>query len=232
MKKFISLMLTLMIFFSLSITGSAETANPTRISLNTPIKSSLLYECLFEDEEFDEAKFNKALESIEYIDPIETAKVNTQTDYAHIDSEIVRLGNGEGVTVKIETTPADIEFDDFTFHFDESLLDVTAKDIFIDTKKNKATLSLVIHAKKPCHTSFEIYETYQFFDEERLSNQNITFTDIKIYGMDPDDGRIVYVTPTGEKYHYSSECAGENSIATTMADVQAYEYPPCNTCVS
>ena len=219
MKRTISLMLVIMLFLSFSIYCSAETTNT---KLNTPIKSSLLFECLFEDE---------ALDSIEQIDPIEKTDISTITDYSHIGSEVIRLGNGEGVTVIIETTPADISLDDFMFHFDESLLDVTAKDIINDPTKNKTILHIVIHAKKPCYTPFEIYETYQLFDEN-LNTEDIYYTELQINGMSAADGRVVYVTPTGEKYHFSSDCAGENYITTTMADVLAYEYEPCHKCAS
>ena len=227
MKYAISLLLAFMLFFSFSTCCSAETINT---KLNTPINSSLLYECLFEDEEYDEAKFDRALEEIEWIDPIEKFRISTLTDYSHIDSDIIRLGNSEGVTVTIETTPANIDFDDFMFHFDESLLDVTARDITNDTTKNKTILHLVIHAKKPCRTSFEIYETYPFFDEEMESGDTYSYTDLQIVGMSASDGRVVYVTPTGERYHLSSECAGENYIATTLYDAQCYEYTPCQKC--
>lgn len=97
---------TLLVFMSLvsiDIYCSAEVKNTT---LNIPIRSSLLYECLFEDEEYDEAKLDKALEEIEQIDPIEKVKISSLTDYSHIDSGVIRLGNGEGVTVTLETTPS------------------------------------------------------------------------------------------------------------------------------
>ena len=39
-----------------------------------------------------------------------------------------------------------------------------------------------------------------------------------------NNGGIVYVNDKGEKYHYSY--AGENAIATTLFDAEAYEYEP------
>lgn len=41
-------------------------------------------------------------------------------------------------------------------------------------------------------------------------------------------GERVYVTPTGECYHYSSDCAGKNARATTLDD--AWRYRPCKKC--
>lgn len=228
MKKIIACLLTFIIVLSFGTYCYADTLIKT---LNTPIKSSLLYECFFNDEEFDEAKFEKALNEIEYIDPIKKYKVSTLTDYAHVDTEIISLGTGEGVTVTLETTPANIAFDDFMFHYDETLLDVTAKDIINDPIKDKTTLHLVIHTKQPCHTSFEIYETYPFFDEQLAPDTNISYTELKIVGKNATDGHIVYITPTGEKYHFSSDCAGENYTATTLSDALSVEYTPCQKCV-
>ena len=105
MKRIICLLMVLMSLTSLSICCFAETEITT---LNTPIRSSLLYECLFEDEEYDEAKLDKAFEEIEQIDPIEKVKISSLTDYSHIDSGTIRLGNGEGVTVTLESTPSGI----------------------------------------------------------------------------------------------------------------------------
>lgn len=40
----------------------------------------------------------------------------------------------------------------------------------------------------------------------------------------------VYITPTGECYHYSASCAGKNAIETSLDNAQKY-YRPCSKCV-
>jgi len=42
--------------------------------------------------------------------------------------------------------------------------------------------------------------------------------------------RVVYVTPTGSKYHSDSDCAGENATPTTYYDVEMMELEPCGKC--
>lgn len=42
-------------------------------------------------------------------------------------------------------------------------------------------------------------------------------------------GRTVYITPTGEKYHCSSACAGKNAMARDYDDVEGV-YDPCKKC--
>lgn len=43
-------------------------------------------------------------------------------------------------------------------------------------------------------------------------------------------GKIVYVAPRGEKYHYSKSCAGKNAMERDLDDVKG-AYDPCKKCV-
>ncbi len=56
-----------------------------------------------------------------------------------------------------------------------------------------------------------------------ISNFNEPTTEIK-------SGKTVYITPYGEKYHYSKSCAGENAIESDLNDVKG-SYEPCKKCV-
>lgn len=47
--------------------------------------------------------------------------------------------------------------------------------------------------------------------------------------LEPKDG-VVYITPSGEKYHFSRSCAGKNAIETTLDAVQGIR-EPCKKCV-
>lgn len=42
--------------------------------------------------------------------------------------------------------------------------------------------------------------------------------------------RIVYITPTGKKYHYDQQCAGKNAIPINL-DEAMRAHDPCGTCV-
>ncbi|MGO5027597.1 DUF4236 domain-containing protein [Candidatus Agathobaculum pullicola] len=43
-------------------------------------------------------------------------------------------------------------------------------------------------------------------------------------------GRMVYVTPTGKRYHYSASCAGKNATEATLEQAQARGLTPCKNC--
>lgn len=49
----------------------------------------------------------------------------------------------------------------------------------------------------------------------------------------PADGesRTVYITKTGKRYHYDSNCNGGTYIASTLAEAQARGLTPCQKCV-
>ena len=44
------------------------------------------------------------------------------------------------------------------------------------------------------------------------------------------ENRIVYDTPTGKKYHYNKNCAGENAFEVYLSDIIDEKYP-CRKCV-
>lgn len=41
----------------------------------------------------------------------------------------------------------------------------------------------------------------------------------------------VYITPTGKKYHFSSDCAGPNATPISLSEAQKY-YDPCKKCAN
>ncbi|MBQ2676795.1 MAG: hypothetical protein IJF54_05295 [Clostridia bacterium] len=46
-----------------------------------------------------------------------------------------------------------------------------------------------------------------------------------------DNSRVVYITPTGKRYHYRATCAGKNAIRTTL-NKASVSYTPCKKCAS
>lgn len=47
----------------------------------------------------------------------------------------------------------------------------------------------------------------------------------------PNGSQIVYVTPTGKRYHYDSTCNGGRYTRTTLEDAQRRGLTPCQKCV-
>ena len=47
---------------------------------------------------------------------------------------------------------------------------------------------------------------------------------------DTTASKVVYVTPSGKRYHYKQSCAGKNAIETTLEKAIADGKTPCGTC--
>ncbi len=157
---------------------------------------------------------------------VEDFSIEYQPDYAHIDTDSVILGNNEKLTIWLTAYPSGLNTDDFFFYCEEDELTYTVEDIKQNTASNETAIRLSVRSLKEGYHDFGILSTYDIITLGEES-PGIWLT---IHGLDSRDGQIVYVTPTGEKYHFSADCAGENATATTLYDVESYEYEPCGKC--
>ena len=75
--------------------------------------------------------------------------------------------------------------------------------------------------------------TYKFKDGNKVfsSWSNKRYVTTKGSSTNKKKGTVVYITPTGKKYHYSKSCAGKNAIATTLSKAKQ-SYGPCKKCAS
>lgn len=48
----------------------------------------------------------------------------------------------------------------------------------------------------------------------------------------PSQGKTVYITPTGKRYHYSSSCGGKNSSQSDLNTAKSLGLTPCKKCAS
>lgn len=154
---------------------------------------------------------------------IESYSVYTENEYAHIDSDVIRLGNNERVWITIKASPSNLSADDFIVDYDDTMLEIV--DITSSTTGNVLEIELTIKAKKAGVSEIIICSGYEIYEE----TENADCYVLTVNGLDASDGRIVYVTSSGEKYHFSSSCA-DNGIKTTLDDALAYEYEPCGKC--
>lgn len=67
-------------------------------------------------------------------------------------------------------------------------------------------------------------------DEYNKLGDNASCFPFPVKKLNSTEGRVVYYTPTGEKYHFSADCAGENARSTTLYDATSLEMDPCGRC--
>lgn len=151
-------------------------------------------------------------------------KVSSQNDYAHIDTESITLGNGEGVTITVKAPAMGLIPDDIIVLYDDELITVDAK-IPLDSD-GYTYFKYYITGNETCTTQFVIFTYYDYLAE----GENAPGFFFDISKLDSQNGRVVYVTATGERYHYSEKCAGENAIKTTFYDATAGGYTACRKC--
>ena len=159
--------------------------------------------------------------------PLSDLKIRYVFDYVHVSTDSIVLGNDEGVTFTIEVDKKDVEIEDLFFDYDTSLLNVDFEETV--HQDGKTIINAYVTANEECSTELFISTNY----EEEMSNEDgVLGYPITIRKLDSSEGRVVYVTPTGTKYHYSPDCAGENAMKTTLYDAESWECEPCGTCAN
>ncbi len=83
-------------------------------------------------------------------------------------------------------------------------------------------------------TSSGISETTTTTKESETSttsdNNTVFITETTTTIVSSEIPEIVYITPTGKKYHYKASCAGKNATAVSLSDAKE-SYEPCKKCV-
>lgn len=180
-------------------------------------------ESIDEIEELSENPFNKVDSILNY---------SSETDYFHaIGSDYIFLGTGENAKIAVTAKPAGLEVGDILF-FDsnETLLNIEYGEAVSDYDKNTTKFTVYITGNQgpETQTTGLIYASgYDIYENE---NETIFYA-INVTIYNETDGKIVYVTEEGEKYHYSKECINGADKATTLKEALAYEYEPCKKCV-
>lgn len=150
--------------------------------------------------------------------------VSCQTDYSHIDTDVIRLGNDEGVTVTIKSAINNVTIDDLIIAYEENDLSVRVDEPI--NNENSTIIKLYVTGKHEGTFDLAICTLY---DAVVLGENSKCFS-VPIHKMSSSDGRVAYVTTYGEKYHFSPACAGENAMKTTCWDCTDLAYEPCGKC--
>ena len=149
------------------------------------------------------------------------------TEYLHINGSqtVIALGNYEEATITVQSSVAEMKANDIKLIYDDELLSVKTGELRqID---GKALLSYYVTGKAACSTGLAIVTSYDF----EIDGDNAKRFEYTIIKRDSKDGRVVYITETGEKYHYSQTCPKGNGIKTTFYDAVSWGYDPCSKCV-
>lgn len=154
------------------------------------------------------------------VDDIEITSI--KTDYGHVETSTIVLGNEEGVTFTIVASALGLSADDIIPDYNKDLLSVKAENPF--ESGNKTYFKYYVTGKKTCNTQIVFITMYDY-----LSNDEVLGRSRNVRKLDSNEGRVCYVTKS-RKYHFSGKCAGDNANITTFHDAIACEYEPCGKC--
>lgn len=85
-------------------------------------------------------------------------------------------------------------------------------------------------SKKP--TEKETKTTTKKATEKKKDKKSVKNNVTESETESKDKSRIVYITPTGKRYHFISTCGGENSYDVTLSEAKAKGLTPCKKCAS
>ena len=154
--------------------------------------------------------------------------ISWRTDYGHLSDECITLGNNEKAIVTISAKVADATADDFLIYCEDSSVKYSIINVKNDDIYKTTDISISVQASSAGYYDLEIYTCYELYELEDEDDE-VEYTRISIHKLDSKDGKVVYYTPTGEKYHLSQSCAGANAMETTLYDAEGY-YDPCSKC--
>ena len=210
-----------------------KTSHAISITYILPVDSKFSFDDYYKDfdqiihsiEKGETDESGEEEDAISFVE-IKDLKAYITTDYCHCFDSVV-LGKGEKLHIRLEAEPDGITESDLVFMYDEDKLSYTIEGIEDDIKAKTTTFNMIVEARKPGISEFDIASAYEIVNAE---DDEFSCISISVHGLDSKEGKIVYITPTGEKYHFSESCAGDNSITTTMLDVEALEMKPCGKC--
>lgn len=156
---------------------------------------------------------------------IDDVDMTVSGGYAHLESDSIILGNDEEVTFTLTVNNPKVTIDDLVIYYDELILDVNIEKK--DDGNNKTKFSAIVTGIAAGSSDFQVATVYDLIHNEP---EQVEVKGVNVHKLDAEDGRVVYVTPSGNKYHNSKSCAGDNAMATTYYDAMNAGIKPCGNC--
>ena len=172
-----------------------------------------------QDDEYDDA---------ERIIQNDDLSFSSKSERHHAESSYCVLGEGEGLTITVSANDGDVYVDDILFIYDEEELNVSEKQI--TGYNGQECVEAYITGVKEGVFDLSIVAVYDYVLWDEGITEDLYGDSFKVKKLNATDGKTVYVTPSGEKYHFSKECAGENALDTTLYDAVIVGYDHCRKC--
>ncbi len=226
-KKGKTIILTVISIFYIiiALTGNTEKSDSSLENTNSEIISSEL------DSTEQEKDYDKDTSS-DVITP--TTEIPEPVTEPTIESIILTDENkrsldltiGDTIDIGFQITPRNISQENFELTVsDDSIIIANfvsyndGKFVYTIQSLNEGTTTLNLHSIDNSITSGDVSITV---------NPIVQVVEKPV--QETDTSRTVYVTPSGEKYHYDPNCGGKNSSPTTLNKAKITR-DPCKKCV-
>lgn len=139
--------------------------------------------------------------------------------FGRFSQDVFRLEVGDTYEFTQHMLPSGVSREDFSIEIsDNSIISVTENRL--ENEDDKTAFQYTVKALAPGESTIQLISS-----DQKTTSQVLTFI-----VSAKDTSRIVYITPTGEKYHFSAACAGENASSITLNQAKAHGYQPCKKC--
>ncbi len=100
----------------------------------------------------------------------------------------------------------------------------------VNVKAGKTSRKVTkLRARKKYYVRVRTYKNGKYGKWSKVKSVTTKRKRKKSGGKTKHTGSVVYITPTGKKYHYSKACAGRNAIKKNLSEVKG-SYGPCKKC--
>ncbi len=135
--------------------------------------------------------------------------------------------DGKVKSYKINITVAGVSNKEET-STDTSTIEITTESTSKETTTEKTTVATTTTTTTEATTTTERATAAPTTTKKETTTKKQTTTQNAPKG----DGRTVYKTPTGKRYHFDPDCGGKNSTATSLDNAISLGLTPCQKCAN
>lgn len=150
--------------------------------------------------------------------------VNVESFELNGDNEPIEIELGKATSVSYFATPYEIKEDNVACVTENENIAQAVLNT-VTGVSGKKVINVQIRSKNIGATNIYIKDS-----NGNLESEKISISVVETLNDDIDNSDIVYITPTGKKYHLSKTCGGSNSYKSTLNKVNRLRKEPCLKC--
>ncbi len=156
---------------------------------------------------------------------INTSTVNVESFELNGENEPIEIELGKATSVSYFAMPYKIEEDNIICISENEKIAQAVLNT-VTGVSGKKVVNVQIRSKNIGTTNIYIKDSKGNLESEKVSVSVVE----TLNEDDIDNSDMVYITPTGKKYHLINTCGGENSYKSTLNEANTLGKEPCIKC--